>query len=560
MATTKVHFEILGKKGHNWTILGVIDQRDKAIREAENLWATGRYDGVRILKESFDRATNEFATVEIFSRGIQRKKSKYDESGSLSPCLTPDDLYAADGRRSIWDLLGNTLESWSITVTELLYNIDNFNKLDNTGTLMQNAVQRVAISIEDNSDSVQERMRKLYTVINMAVSIIKAEAANVPSLAMGRLAPLITELEDKQNKTFLLTASIVEYIAPATTIIDKFGRLIMFASSNRPVWAAEILDQMLAECLLHARLVSYLLNDEGNKDRGDYMLRLMYLQAGKIEAYYEIEEQLRLPQDTEQFDKYLGEGILPRCQKRLVEMIVAELSSTRPINTAGIVKQLEALNKIMNAAEVLITDEGIMDQIDDAIKTRSGRLINSQVIGELLYDTKNPFAQMNLLLDLEQLARGNSNKRTVANFILPILTRSNYEGIFIGMDGHPLECMKKLVSLQHRVIDSGLTEMHKRQIAEKLDSFAKTIMKNTQILKKIHQMDSSIQDKAIRILHMITDGYFTDGASKTQAEAQVKLYMKQDGFTEGLITGLDRKQQETALIDFRELLLRANLS
>ncbi len=101
--------------------------------------------------------------------------------------------------------------------------------------------------------------------------------------------------------------------------------------------------------------------------------------------------------------------------------------------------------------------------------------------------------------------------------------------------------------------------MYKRKIASKLDQFCQTILDNTQILKKIHQLKISLQEKSRKILMMLADGYFTSGSCRDAAEQQVRLYMRQSGFTEGLISGMPRKQAEQELINFRELLERAEI-
>ena len=105
-----------------------------------------------------------------------------------------------------------------------------------------------------------------------------------------------------------------------------------------------------------------------------------------------------------------------------------------------------------------------------------------------------------------------------------------------------------------------MTEMHKRKVAERLDSFSKVIMNNSQILKKVHELKIPLQEKTLKLLKMIADGYFTDGESRKQAEAQVRLYMKQPSFTEDMIKGQSRKDQENTLITFRKLLLRAKIA
>jgi len=157
----KVHYEILGRRSTSWTILEVIDDRSSATEKAEQLWNTRGYKGIRVLKETYNKQNHEFTSVEILSRGSVGKTSKYDETGTISPCLSPDDLYSPDGLRSIWQLLGNTLKDWRITPTELLHNLEHYYKLYNFGDKLQNAVQRTAVSFEDTEGSIQDRMKKL---------------------------------------------------------------------------------------------------------------------------------------------------------------------------------------------------------------------------------------------------------------------------------------------------------------------------------------------------------------------------------------------------------------
>ena len=177
-----IHYEVLGRRGGGWTILEVTKDRQAAIDYAETLWKNKQYTGLRVLKESFDKAENEITSVEIFTRGSTHKKSKYDESGSISPCLSPDDLYGPDGRRSIWDLMHASLTEWRITPTELLHSLDHYYKLYNAGTRLQNAVQRTAVSFETEQGSIQERMRKIYKVIDLSIDIMKATKERFRSL------------------------------------------------------------------------------------------------------------------------------------------------------------------------------------------------------------------------------------------------------------------------------------------------------------------------------------------------------------------------------------------
>ena len=553
----KVHYEILGRLGTSWTILDVIENRQAATKKADTLWGSKRYTGIRILKESYDKSNHDFQSVEIFSRGSSGKKSKYDETGTITPCLTPDDLYTPDGRRSIWDLLGNTLKDWRITPTELLYNLDHYYKLYNFGTKLQNAVQRTAVSFENEEGSIQERMRKIYKVIDASVDIMKNNQSHVPSLEMGRLKPVIESLEKKSNKRFLLMSAMVEYVRPAITLSDKFGRIAVFLSNSRPKWVIEILDQMISEFLMHSSVLDSLLGEK--EDRGAFMTEIAHIQAGRLSDLVGDSWSFNFTDEALRLNGFLAEGLLPVTARILFNRLKAEISSSKPVRDDGLIAQLTALRDMQSIIENLQGDIHALDAITEELVARAGRLINSTSISDLILGIESPIEQIHALLDLEAVTIGMSNKRVVANFILPILSRPEYETIYMGLDNQPVVRMNELVMLQQKVAVADLTEMHRRQIAEKLDSFCRTIMDNTQILKKLHKLDISLQEKASKILMMIADNYFTDGACREQAEQQVRLYMKQDGFTDGLIAGLEREAAEQALLEFRELLVRARI-
>lgn len=554
-----IHYEILGRRGSSWTIVEVKDDRDEATKMAENLWKTRQYSGIRVVKESFDKAENDFSSVEIYTRGSNRKKSKYDQSGTISPCLTPDDLYGPDGRRSIWELMHKSLSEWRITPTELLHSLDHYYRLYNAGTLLQNAVQRTAVSFDTEQDSIQKRMQKIYKVIDASIDIMKSTKESVPSLETGRLKPLVADLENKPNRRFLLTCAIVEYLRPAATLSDKLGRVIIFLTASRPPWVMEILDQLISEFLMHEQVLYQLMGEK--EDRGAFMVELAYFQCGELNLMGEDEHSPRFSEDVLRLNGFLSENTLPKCSHVLVERLKKEIELPKQINKHGLVGQLRALNELTSVLETLHKDDlNTLDHVMEGVKARAGRLINSQSISEMLSTTSQPIKQINQLMDLEEVTVGNNNKRVVANYVLPILSRPEYESIFIGLDQNPVQRMTDLVDLQKRVMAAELTEMHRRKISEKLDQFCHVILDNTQILKKIHQLDISLQDKSRKILTMLADGYFTSGSCRTSAEHQVRVYMKQPKFTDGLIMGLDRSEAENTLIEFRDLLARAGIS
>jgi hypothetical protein len=556
----RTHYEILGKEVRTWAILEVRNSRAEALEYAEEIWKSEKFVGIKVIKESFDQETSEFSSVEIFNRGANRKESKYDKTGTIAPCLSPNDLYSADGRRSIWDLLGNSLTVWQITPTELLHNLDHYYKLYNDASKLQDAVQRTAVTFEDEQNSIQSRMQKLYKVIDLAVSVMKQTLVDVPPLDAGKLKPLLASIEEAPNRHFLLLSSITSYIKPTLTLSDKFGRIVTLLSVSRPSWAMQALDQLLSEFLLHSSLILKLLGSDAEKNRGQFLRQLTYLQSGKLDLIDTSGHSAKFSDDILRLNSFVSESKLPETRYVLISRLKKEIEEPKPISNKGLQDQLVVLCGIKDLLESFDLETHILEDIEEAISTRMARLINSQVIGELLYEIECPFEQIHMLLDLEEYAAGASNKRTIANFILPILSRPDYEAIFIGINDNPLNCMPKLTELQNRILNTEFSEMHRRKISEQLDIFCRTIMDSTQILKKVHQLSIKIQDKAIKLLGMLADNYFTEGECRDQAEKQVRLYMKQPGFTEGIISDLPATDRPLALLEFKALLEQAGIN
>lgn len=552
-----IHYEVLGRRGSGWTILDVKKDRDAATKMAEQLWKSRKYNGVRVLKESFDQAESDVTSIEIYARGSSRKKSKYDETGTISPCLTPDDLYSHNGRRSIWDLMNASLTEWRITPTELLHSLDHYYRLYNAGTRLQNAVQRTAVAFENEEGSIQKRMRKIYKVIDLSIEVMKSTTEAVPSLETSRLAPIITSLEKKPNKRFLLTCAIVEYLRPAITLSDKLGRVIIFLTASRPPWVMEILDQLISEYLMHEQVLYQLMGEK--EDRAAFMIELAYFQSGELNLMGEDETSPRFSEEVLRLNGFLSESLLPRSSHVLLDRLKTEIEAPKPIDGGSLIEQLKGLSDVGAAVEGLHKDLHALDHVMEGVRARASRLINSQSIADMLAQEHNPFNQVNALLDLEAVTIGDSNKRIVANFILPILSRPEYETVFMGLDQNPMRRMSDLVLLQKRVLTAELSEMYKRKISSQLDHFCQIILDNTQVLKKIHQLEVSLQDKSRKILKMLSENYFTDGSCRTAAEHQVRIYMRRPGFTEGLIEGLKREKAEVELVAFKTLLEQAGI-
>ncbi len=558
MSRSNIHYEILGRIGRSWTIIEVGPDRDLVTKKAEKLWDSGKYTGIRIMKESYDLSDKSFGSIEIFARGANKKMSKYDESTRVSPCLSPDQLYSTDGRRSIWELMSNTLEEWHLTPTELLHNLEHYYKLNDSGTKLQNAVQRVAISQGSEDGSIQERMRKLFQVIDQAINLVNSLADTIPTLEAGRLNPLIAKIEGEKNRKFLLAISISEYLRPAVTLEDKFGRVVAILNDKRPDWVVGVMDQLIAEFFQHKKLLPSIMGPQPN--RAQFMIFLAEFQAGNLAAYCIDNDIKKTSLELLKLDEFLLNDQLDETKRILVARLKEEIESPKALIDGAVIEKLQSLKAISEKITTIEMDVTVKDALRDALKDRSGRMVNSQSIGDYLVDCGGPAEKIEGLLEIANNAIGSAPKRTVANFLLPILETQDSEAYFLALNDNPIDRLKELTNLQQKVKKSELNAMHTRKVVEVFDGFARIIADKTQLFKKVMGMKESVVDKIYRLLHMLVDGYFPDGKCRDEVAEALKILMREQDFMLALATGFGSNDAQMALEEFKMLLLEAGIS
>ena len=558
MARTNVHYEIMGRVGRSWTILEVVPDRKVATDKAEKLWDSGRFTGIRVAKETYDQSQQSFGSIDIFTRGSTRKASKYDETGKVSPCLSPDQLYSIDGRRSIWELMSNTLEEWHLTPTELLHNIDHYYRLNDSGTRLQNAVQRVAISQGSEDGSIQERMRKLFMVIDLAVSAMKEVQDDIPTLEAGRLNPLIARIEKSKNRKFLLTISIAEYLRPAVTLEDKFGRIVAILNDKRPKWVIEIMDQLIAEFLQHKKLLPSIIGPLQN--RGQFLLFLVEFQSGNLAELQDELELNKISPDLVKLGSFLSGGLLEETRRFLVTRLIDEIESPKSLNDGSLADKLFCLKTINEKIDAIDLDVTVKDNMRHALRDRAGRMVNSQTIGDFLSECQGPHEKISGLIGIANNTVGKAPKRSIVNFLMPILENQDSEAYFLALNDHPVDRLKEITGLQGQIKASELDSMHKRKLIEVFDQFATIISDKTELLKKVMGIKESVVDKVHRLLDMLIEGYFPDGKCRDDVADTLKVLMRDQQFMLALASGFGANDAQKALTDFKLLLVEAGIS
>ena len=601
MSNLEKHFELQGRKGPSWTIIEVFDDQEEAMIAANRTWDSAQYEGIKLSQESFNHETNLFRSRELFHRGEEKKVSKFAQSKNVVACSSVDSLYSGTGRYSIWEIMFTALQDKALTPTELLYNRKHYEKLHKEGGKILGAVQRVA-SVGGTENSIQKRIRTLWEIIDEAVSRVSDIESLVPSLEMGRLLPIIQQLEEHPRKKFLLTKAIVDYIAPAVTIEDKFGRVAIFLNGKRADWAMAILDQMISEMLRHKDLLSMILPKSPTPKqisiylidlfRGELMPELEEyeedeecadedIDAQDIEEIDEADKQAKLDAMAEKAAKIaevmkrrqeitdlftpeilklndlIKEERLPQCRAVLYDRLTQIINGGECLEDGELSKEFQAINEILEKGKTLPLGDADRIEIDNLCERRVSRNLTGEVITAYLGPDMNIYNRMNRLLDLEELIPTAVNKRVIAGFIGPIFELNENEKLLCLYDDRHIEKMQRLTRLQSRILRSSIEDPQRTILSEKLDKCCRMLIEDGELMEKLNKLPVSIGKKGVRLLKLMNSGHFTRGHCLELANKQLYAWLKEDNFLASYTEEVPKASKEKVLAGLMVLVNKA---
>lgn len=514
MSNSETHFELQGRKGSSWTIIEVFDDQDEALERAKRIWDSAQYEGIKLTKESFNQATNLFICRQLFHRGEEKTVSKFAQSKNVVPCSSVDSLYNGTGRYTIWEIMFTTLQDAALTPTELLYNRKHYDRLHKHGGKVLGAVQRVA-SVGGSDKSIHKRILKLWEVIDEAVTRVSNVESMVPALEMGRLLPIIQQLEDHPRKKFLLTKSIVDYIAPAVTMEDKFGRVAIFLNGKRPDWAMAILDQLISEMLRHKGVLSMIFpNNPSGKQVCIYLIDLFRGQLMPEIEKFDEEEDTEKDKDMDVVDESSsdeddeGERVglqLPRSEAAIAaeeEAAALKLQkmAERTARVAEVMKRRKEAEELFTPEILRLSDlvrEGRLPMCTSVLYDRITQYLDSGEPLEGKSLTEEFIAIKAVLEKSKDLPLGDADRIEIGNLCERRVGRHLTGGDitnYLGADMNIFNRMNRLIDLEELIP----TDEHKRVVA----GFIGPIFELPENEKLLTEVDEIFLEKMQRITRL----------------------------------------------------------
>jgi len=535
----ETHFEIFFKKNRKaeWALFDAKPLRDDAIKLASALMAENKEGSVKVTKEKFDPVDRVFKSVAVFEDGAEKQGYVAEKTGEAQlPCLTPEDLTKPHARETIRRVLSSWLERVSCIPMELLHRPDLVEKLEDSGTELQHAVQKVAVASAQGSDaSSHGYVKQLNELVQKSLERIyqdgrKDKLASYPD---GKSFDVVAaEFHAAGGSTYALRSAMVDRLKKENSYSAKLDVLLEMsdtlpADDDAREYARAEVDSCLSEVISFDKGFEAMLGTR--KDLGETVERLTCLYDGDFGA-----DALNLaPSTSKRMAKKINTNDLDACRMVIAKTLLKDLERPTRLRPTSIKAEVRLLREL---AQKLVMGSGNIlpiDALNMAFTARSSRLLTPDNIDELLKHSRDPNEEIDRLVKLEENLVGEANKKKLAGYIRQILTSHNTESFYVRGPDKPLERLASLTAHQGRVLKGSYPAEDKEELSKALDKMGMKVIDETKILNAVEGGNRPALDKATAFLKLATAGALPQGNCSADAQARALRHLKsQSGLNE----------------------------
>ncbi len=565
MPDGKVHYEIYVQgltAGAGWRLVDAQPLRDTAVKVAEALIGEGGLRAVKVVKETYNSDTGDYLSLTICELGDSAEVRNREVSDEATlPCFCPQDLYTTHARATMARLLSEYLGRHCLTVTELIHRADALETLTATGTVLQHAIQKVAVAHAGNTgQSVQDAVRKLNELVSKAVERVykDARAGHFPKIRRGGLDLAYEMVAMTEEPDYLLCAAVADHLREAATWGDKL-RIVLDLMDTLPKEGPGrdsclgIVDRFVCDMVSGRAALQDLMGEHDSM--GALLTRMTDLFLGCLDP-----DDPEIPAGVRALAVEFARGKLEGARGAIGQRILVELRAPRRLEPDCLETEVETVRGL---ATKMVRGQGKflpIEDITDAFASRSRRLLASDVIEPFLEAIKSPPERIRRLLNLETNIVGLENKRSLAAILMPQITGHMTERHYMESGDSPVARLKEIAAFQTLVLQADFPDLNKRQLAEALDTLACEVESRAGLIEGICRRDTATENQIIALLRLVIGGVFAEGQMERRAKLAALRLIRQPVFSQTLVQGppadvkkRDRFRELCDLIDMAEL-------
>ncbi len=531
MSDANSHYEVHGCQSSSWTVQRVCDDKNTAIENASSLFKELSLKAVKVLEVSYGAEDEGFKDKEVYFEGERVAENKGAQSVPLIRpiCRQSDDLYRLDARRVIANQLKSPLAGWNIVPLELLYHAENLQRLNDTGQILQGAVQKVAISqIQKTGQKVSDRVLDLYKMTNEILKELKFQRQQGDFIEMqgddvDSLFKLANET-DNPDKAFM--TAFCRFLRPIPKLNEKFEKILELIERNQNSPVMKYLDWFLADFLNVSDNIKIVFGDSENLGEG--LLRILEVIKGQAKATDECHAVFPVVMAL------IKNKSMPETQKSLVHKFRTTIEGNASFVKNDPFRSVMYHKRILNHMAVKDGAHIGGQECVEALTERCARMTGSTSIAEFLYGYDYPLDRVDRLADIASGIIGASNMRTIANYIIPILESPFNVGQILDGSSDDIKTLKQISSLQTKVRRGGFQNFFADRIAKNLDQIGIQLYEKKKVEDQLVKSSDDQLQLGLKLLRFVSEGAFSEPAVHDKTRALAKSTIMSQGFMQSL--------------------------
>jgi hypothetical protein len=563
----EIHYEVFRRVGARggWTLHEAASSREGAIAMAQELMASEKATGVKVVKETYNDETGDFLTLKIFEEGHTQMKlaPAQEDAPHALPCFKPDDLYSYHARATMSRLLTEFLGRNKITITELIHRADILEKLEATGTLYQHAIQKIAVAQAANTTTpVQQIVKSLNELTTQAFHRVYRDQRKglFPDPHPHQFSELAIQLAPQGDAAYVFNGALARHLKDAKGWDDKVLRLLaIMENAPSDEMARKLIlssvDAILAEVLNGSAALHELMGHAENL--GQALNNIVTLFLGKTP------DGLQAGKGLAALAQHFADDDLPEARTAIANRIIAEFKSNKRLCPDFMVDELKTLRAIANRIVMGVGKYLSHEDLIGAFTLRSKRLVAQEALGEYIAEAA-PDEKIERILFVEDNIIGAENKRQLSSYVMPILNSATFENHFQNPKVPLVQRLQRLAQLQARVRRSGFIDVTRDEVCARMDHLAVLMEARGKLFESIEARPTSNVEKAQTLLKLATGGILTEGALAARARELILAHLSRPGFLAGYMATQARDGQapdsEKMMADLMETLSKAGIT
>ncbi len=402
-------YEVQVSEGGRWLTSSVHESRSEAIGQAKIALEGSSHDAVKVIAES-DRDGIEV----IFEETIESKPKAVTivPIGDAPVCRELTEFYGFEARQTLGRLMRNFLDEQGLTPLELMFSATHITLLERKGTLLNQAVQRIATIQGRKTDSKSaDRVDDLYKVIAKVKERASKAARDdklyqlLRSNGLNAVTRRAAKLASGKDEGLLSRAALARYLNDGGDWNAKLTLLRDLAKPDLAATGKTLIDEATAEILDGGKAVLELLGKQPDMATGNTML--IDLSFG----HCQIPKNSITP--LEEVNAMVAEFGLPLTRGVLLHRVAGQIGGTRPLTREGdaadrdafvsLVRELVGENGLRGGPEmceaVTLRARGVLSEEDNDLSLDEG-------VGRILDLIPHRAARFGYLVDLATSAIG----------------------------------------------------------------------------------------------------------------------------------------------------------